>query len=168
MVTICTASLTFSNSTFCPHCVFMCFVWIWEQTAIISPYNINWLVCTTKTECVYCTVQAESSNVIHIILSHCDRNFVIMPPSGGPQSKYSTPFLCFIPPAVHFATLNLVSNLPLPQTRAGTAREPLQQGRSVLFPSSRRNNNNNNVMPLTTSSLFMLSISLSIQRVHIF
>ena len=28
VVTICTASLTFSNSTFCPHCVFMCFVWI--------------------------------------------------------------------------------------------------------------------------------------------
>ena len=22
----------------------MCFVWIWEQTAIISPYSINWLV----------------------------------------------------------------------------------------------------------------------------
>ena len=28
MVTICTTSLTFSNSTFCPHSVFMCFVWI--------------------------------------------------------------------------------------------------------------------------------------------
>ena len=27
--------------------VFMCFVWIWEQTAIISLYNINWLVCIT-------------------------------------------------------------------------------------------------------------------------
>ena len=43
-VTICTASLTFNNSTFCPHTVFMCFVWISEQTAIISLYNINWLV----------------------------------------------------------------------------------------------------------------------------
>ena len=28
VVTICTASLTFSNSTFFPHSVFMCFVWI--------------------------------------------------------------------------------------------------------------------------------------------
>ena len=28
VVTICTASLTFNNSTFCPHSVFMCFVWI--------------------------------------------------------------------------------------------------------------------------------------------
>ena len=28
VVTICTVSLTFNNSTFCPHSVFMCFVWI--------------------------------------------------------------------------------------------------------------------------------------------
>jgi len=28
VVTICTASLTFNNSTFCPHTVFMCFMWI--------------------------------------------------------------------------------------------------------------------------------------------
>jgi hypothetical protein len=28
--------LTFTNSTFCPHSVFVCFVWISEQTAIIS------------------------------------------------------------------------------------------------------------------------------------
>ena len=57
---LCTASLTFSNSTFCPHSVFMCFVWIWEQTAIISLYSINWLVCITETECVYCAVRTES------------------------------------------------------------------------------------------------------------
>ena len=41
VVTICTVSLTFNNSTFCPHSVFMCFVWISEQTAIISLYSIN-------------------------------------------------------------------------------------------------------------------------------
>ena len=28
VVTVCTARLTFNNSTFCPHSVFMCFVWI--------------------------------------------------------------------------------------------------------------------------------------------
>jgi len=33
--------LTFNNSTFCPHTVLMCFVWISEQTAIISLYRIN-------------------------------------------------------------------------------------------------------------------------------
>jgi hypothetical protein len=49
----------FSNSTFCPHSVFMCFVWIWEQTAINSLYSINWLVCITQTECVYCAVRTE-------------------------------------------------------------------------------------------------------------
>jgi hypothetical protein len=27
-ITSCTVSLTFTNSTFCPHSVFMCFVWI--------------------------------------------------------------------------------------------------------------------------------------------
>jgi len=30
-----------NNSTFRPHSVFMCFVWIWEQTAIISLHSIN-------------------------------------------------------------------------------------------------------------------------------
>jgi hypothetical protein len=32
----------------------MCFLWIWEQTAIISLYSIKWLVFLTETECVYC------------------------------------------------------------------------------------------------------------------
>jgi hypothetical protein len=41
VVTTRTASLTFNSSTFCPHSVFMCFVWISEQTAIISLYSIN-------------------------------------------------------------------------------------------------------------------------------
>ena len=52
-----TTILTFSNSTFCPHSVFMCFVWMWEQTVIIFLYSINWLVCITETECVYCAVR---------------------------------------------------------------------------------------------------------------
>jgi hypothetical protein len=41
VVTTCTGSLKFNNSTFCPDSVFMCFVWISEQTAIISLYSIN-------------------------------------------------------------------------------------------------------------------------------
>ena len=45
------------NSTFCPHSVFMCFVWISEQTAIISLHNINWLVCITQRQSVYCAVR---------------------------------------------------------------------------------------------------------------
>jgi hypothetical protein len=38
----------------------MYFVWIWEQTAFISLYNINWLVFISETECVYCAVRPES------------------------------------------------------------------------------------------------------------
>jgi hypothetical protein len=30
----------------------MCFEWIWEQTAVISLYSINWLVFITETECL--------------------------------------------------------------------------------------------------------------------
>jgi hypothetical protein len=33
------------------HCTYV-FVWIWEQTAIISLYSINWLVFITETECL--------------------------------------------------------------------------------------------------------------------
>jgi hypothetical protein len=62
--------LTFNNSTFCPHIVFMCFVWISEQTAIISLYNINWLVCVTETECVYCAVRTETT----LFLDICSRS----------------------------------------------------------------------------------------------
>ena len=43
-----TASLTFNSSTFCPHSVFMCFVWIWEQTAIILPENIKLFIFMTE------------------------------------------------------------------------------------------------------------------------
>jgi hypothetical protein len=45
------------HSMFCPHSVFMCFVWIWEQTVIISLYSFNWLVFITETECVYSAVR---------------------------------------------------------------------------------------------------------------
>ena len=44
VVTICTT--TFKNKNFCAlstQCIYV-FVWIWEQTAIISLDNINWLV----------------------------------------------------------------------------------------------------------------------------
>ena len=33
-----------------------------RKTAIISLYNINWLVCITEPECVYCAVRAKSLN----------------------------------------------------------------------------------------------------------
>ena len=48
------------NSTFYPHSVFTCFVWISEQTAIISLYSVNWLVCIRETGSVYSAVRTES------------------------------------------------------------------------------------------------------------
>ena len=47
VVTICTT--TFKNKNFCAlstQCIYV-FVWIWEQTAIISLYSTNWLVFIT-------------------------------------------------------------------------------------------------------------------------
>jgi len=64
MVTICTNRFNIHNSTFCPHSVFMCFVWIWEQTVIIYLYSINWLVFITETACVYCAVRTGSLYII--------------------------------------------------------------------------------------------------------
>jgi hypothetical protein len=46
----------------------MCFIWIWEITAIISLYSINWLVFMTETECVYSAVRTGSLNIIQVNL----------------------------------------------------------------------------------------------------
>ena len=40
----------------------MCFVWISEQTAIISLYSINLSVFITEAESVYCAVRPGSLN----------------------------------------------------------------------------------------------------------
>ena len=47
----------------------MCCVWIWEQTAVISLYSINWLVCITEMECVYCAVRTKSLNERYTVSS---------------------------------------------------------------------------------------------------
>ena len=50
VVTICTTSLTFKILRSAHTAVFMCFVSISEQTAIISLYNINWPISITETK----------------------------------------------------------------------------------------------------------------------
>ena len=89
--------LPFRNSTFCPYLVFMCFVWISEQTAIISLYNINWLVCITETESVYCAVRTGSLYIIlrsaHTAVFMC---FVWIWEQTAIISLYSTNWLVFI------------------------------------------------------------------------
>ena len=47
----------------------MCFVWISEQTAIISLRNINWLLFITEKESVYCAVRTGSLTIIHVNFS---------------------------------------------------------------------------------------------------
>ena len=37
------------------------------RTAIISLYSINWLVCITETESVYCAVRTGSLYIIHVM-----------------------------------------------------------------------------------------------------
>ena len=44
------------------HTVFMCFVFIWEQTATCATYSINWLVFITEMKSVYSAVRAGSLN----------------------------------------------------------------------------------------------------------
>ena len=61
-------SWRYQTQTFCPHSVIVCFEWICEQTAIISLYSINWLVCITETVSVYCAVRAGSLTTIQVYL----------------------------------------------------------------------------------------------------
>ena len=54
------------NSTSCPHTVFMCSVWISEQTAIIPLHSINWLVLITEMQSVYFSlIWYCSNNTLH-------------------------------------------------------------------------------------------------------
>ena len=52
--------LTIQISSFCPRSVVMRFVRLTEQTVIISPYSINWLIFVTKKVGVYCAVRTGS------------------------------------------------------------------------------------------------------------
>jgi len=71
------------HSTFCPHIVFMCSVWIWEHTAIISLYSIDWLIFITETECVYCAVRS----TFYVVPTQCIYVFCV---DLRTNSDYST------------------------------------------------------------------------------
>ena len=79
------------HSTFCPHSLFMCFVWIWEQTAIISLYSINWVVFTTETECVYCAVRS----TFYVLPTQCIYVFYFAVRSNPTFCPHSV-FMCFV------------------------------------------------------------------------
>jgi hypothetical protein len=44
------------------HTAFMCFVFIWEQTATFATYSINWLVFITEIKSVYSALRTRSLN----------------------------------------------------------------------------------------------------------
>ena len=75
----------------------MCFVWISEQTAIISLYSIKWLVFITKRESVYCAVRTGYLNIIqrsaHTVYLLC---FVWISEQTAIISLYSIKWLVFI------------------------------------------------------------------------
>jgi len=58
LVTWCTNSTTVRSA----HAVFMCIVFIWEQTGNCATYSINWLVFITEMKSVYCAVRTGSLN----------------------------------------------------------------------------------------------------------
>ena len=41
--------------------LYLCFVFIWEQTATCATYSINWLVFITEMKSVYCAVRTGSA-----------------------------------------------------------------------------------------------------------
>jgi len=61
-------SFNVQNPTFCSHHACVCFVWISEQTDIISLHTMNQLLCTSERS-VYCAVRTQSLNRIPIALS---------------------------------------------------------------------------------------------------
>ena len=52
-----------------PHTVFMCFVFIWEQTATCATYSVNWLLFITEMKSVYSAVRTGSLNKAYLL---CD------------------------------------------------------------------------------------------------
>jgi hypothetical protein len=100
----CAVRTGYLNATFCPHSVFMCFVWISEPTAIISLYSINWLVFITEMECVYCAVRTGSS---------CKAQWFLYVPPGLTFTNSTlcsrSVFMCFVWISEQTAIISLYS-----------------------------------------------------------
>jgi len=71
----------------------MCFVWIWEQTAITSLYSINWMVCVRETVCLLCgtdwvlkNTSLKSENYVH---KHPDGKNIIVISMQTLRAKFS-------------------------------------------------------------------------------
>ena len=98
MVIICTTS--FTKILRPAHtAVFMCSVWISEQTAIISLYSINWLVFKTETECVYCAVRTEY--ITYIITGFNGRSVASLSPRSQGFDLRPIPMIFVVEKVAH-------------------------------------------------------------------
>ena len=98
MVALCTVHLTLKkNPTFCPHSVYMCFIWIWIQTTIIVLYSINWLFFFT--EHMFCCAGWVKCTCMLILvtgqLNHCVLETFLHLLSGGKFTVYAVVCLPF-------------------------------------------------------------------------
>ena len=81
-----------------PQNVFMCFVFIWEQTATCATYSINWLVFITEMKSVYSTVRTGSLNKA-VCASSLKPTGHVMHQQFNIQQLYALPqnvFMCFV------------------------------------------------------------------------
>ena len=60
--------LTLKNSTFFPHCIFLCCIGFSEQTAVITLNSVKLLVFVMEYPCVYCEGGHEFIYIISITL----------------------------------------------------------------------------------------------------
>ena len=88
----------------------ICFVWIWEQTAITSLYSINWLVLITETECVYRALRTGSLYIIELSYAICTSNLHTVSALHP-----------------HYCTTTFINMLQAPQRHSRT------KDRSILF-----------------------------------
>ena len=97
LVTWRTTSLTFNNCTLCPHSVFMCFVFIWEQTATCATYSTNWLVFISEMKSVYSAVRTGALNKA-VCASYLNPTGHVMHQQFNIQQLYAVPtlYLCVL------------------------------------------------------------------------
>jgi hypothetical protein len=73
----------YSTTVRSAHTVFMCFVFIWVQTATCVTYSINWLVFITEMKSVYSAVRTGSLNKAVCVFVFtgliCDKDGMITP-----------------------------------------------------------------------------------------
>jgi len=98
VVITCTTSLTQIPRS-AHTAVFMCFVWISEQTAIISLYSINWLAFVTETESVHCAVR--TVYITYIITGFNGRSVASLSPRSQGFDLRPVPMIFVVEKVAH-------------------------------------------------------------------